>query len=79
MKYKIDYHTGAGNFYSNDFEKAKKLADEGLCYTQENVSISDNEKVLAERHWIGCLDGLGECFDAIRFGDLGYYADWVIY
>ena len=46
MKYYVDYGTGAGNFVSDkSLDETKKEAEQGIRYTQKDVSIyevSDN-------------------------------------
>ena len=40
MKYYVDYGTGAGNFISaKNLAETKKEAEEGIRYTQKDVSI----------------------------------------
>ena len=72
----IEYHTGAGNreFYG-ELEFALKAADDGICYTQQPVTVS-NSNVTYQRDWWGiAYDGESES-SPICFGDFGYYSDW---
>lgn len=76
--YYVNYHTGAGNeTIDGTLEEAMKLADEGACYTQQNITIEDESgTVVALREWWGCMDGIEEMQDPIKFGSFGFYGDW---
>ena len=78
MGYYINYGTGAGNeFVDGTLEEAKKAAEEGLAYTQEDVKIQteDGEDV-AVLKWYGVQPEEDDIVTA-RFGDEGFYGDWV--
>ncbi len=78
MGYYINYGTGAGNeFVDGTLEEAKKAAEEGLAYTQEDVKIQteDGEDV-AVLKWYGVQPEEDDIVTA-RFGDEGFYGEWV--
>jgi len=80
MEYTINYNTGAGNITieTSDIESLKALADEGSSYTQQIITIEDNDGIeTARREWYSYLSGADECDDPIRFGTFGYYGDWI--
>jgi len=79
--YKVNYHTGAGNFdFDGTLEDAMTKANEGACYTQEDISINDaSGKEVARRGWCGTTEFLEEQNNPIRFGAFGYYADWIMW
>ena len=72
MKYYVDYGTGAGNFVSNkSLEETKKEAENGMRYTQNDVTIyavSDSFS-LDSLEW-----ALGPKVVAISFFVMGCYA-----
>ena len=79
MKYRVNYHTGAGNITidTDDLDEVERQADEGAEYTQQPITIEDTTgKVIARRPWYGALDGLEDCSNPIQIGDYGYYDDW---
>ncbi len=80
-RYHICYHTGAGDDYADTLDEAMKIADEGAAYTQQDISIEDeNGEEVARRRWCGVeYDEDNEdtyCEDPICFGSYGYYFDW---
>lgn len=78
MTYYVRFHTGAGDEEAATLEEAKKLADEGAAYTQQSISIEDEDgAVVLTRPWIGvAYDADSGSEDPIDFGQFGYYADW---
>ena len=84
--YKINYHTGAGNqtIENKPLEEVMEIADKGAAYTQQNISITDeNDNEVACRRWYGYdiqndIDNDIEHENPISFGTFGFYADWVI-
>lgn len=79
MEYTINYHTGAGNetIESDDLEAVKAQADEGAAYTQQPITIEDeNGKEVARRTWYGTEISEGDAEDPIEFGSSGFYGDW---
>lgn len=82
MEYYIDYGTGAGNkTVSATLEEAKRIADEGAAYTQENIRIkNENGDTVCTRYWCGVTfrpeDFGEENPDIIEFGTFGYYNEW---
>lgn len=80
MKYFINYHTGAGNEWVEcNLDKAKRIADDGSCYTQQSISIEDEEgNEVSRREWWGIsFDTAYEMGDVIIFGEFGYYGEWI--
>lgn len=76
-KYYINYGTGAGNEYiKGTLEEAKKVAEDGLAYTQTDVKIQteDGEDVAA-LNWYGVQPEEDDVVTA-RFGDRGFYGEW---
>ena len=61
-----------------ELESIMNEADEWSAYNQSNIEIVDNGIIVAYRSWCGCTDGLDDQENPIGFGELGYYADWVI-
>lgn len=77
-KYYINYNTGAGNFeFEGTLEEAMKAAEEGLCYTQQNVSIELDGEQVAYLPWWGAQPEEDEVVTC-QFGSFGYYGEWVI-
>lgn len=81
--YYINYHTGAGDETSDTLEQAMEIADDGACYTQQNITIEDdNGNVIAERTWYGVQasqEDLEDEEDIIDFGSFGHYGPWVVF
>jgi len=77
--YKINYHTGAGDTeFTGDILLAMATADSGAVYTQQPITIEDEDgNEVARRQWYGVLTGIEDCQNPIQFGDFGYYADWI--
>ena len=79
----INYHTGAGDETADTMEQAMEIADDGACYTQQDITIEhDNGTVIAERKWYGVQssqEDLEDGEDIIEFGSFGYYGHWVIF
>lgn len=77
MKYYINYGTGAGNEYvEGTLEDAKKVAEDGLSYTQTDVKVQteDGEDV-AILKWYGVQPEKDDVVTA-QFGDYGFYGEW---
>ena len=84
--YYVDFGTGAGNFYEETLEKAMENADEGACYTQQDINIFevDDQDNISEtpimcRKWWGYQYQPEEEPDEnpICFGNFGFYGDWI--
>lgn len=80
-KYFINYHTGAGNQTVNvyDLDEAKEMAQEGIRYTQENVTIEDeSENVIAITRWYGIRPESWEHEEGLVLEEIGggYYSMW---
>lgn len=73
----INYGTGAGNEYvEGTLEDAKKTAEEGLSYTQEDVKIqTEDGEVVAVLKWYGVKPEEDDIVTA-QFGEYGFYGDW---
>ena len=77
MRYYINYGTGAGDEYvDGTIEDAKKVAEDGLAYTQTDVKIQteDGEDV-AVLNWYGVKPEENDAVTA-QFGDYGFYGEW---
>lgn len=77
MKYYVNYGTGAGNEYvEGTLDDAKKVAEDGLAYTQTDVKIQteDGEDV-AVLPWYGVVPEEDDVITA-SFGDFGFYEEW---
>jgi hypothetical protein len=76
--YVINYHTGAGNKEVNgDLQAAMAEADAGATYTQQPITIEDEDGTeIARRPWYGVTTGIEDCENPIQFGTFGFYADW---
>ena len=81
MKYYINYHTGAGNEWveADSIYDVQAIADDGAAYTQEDITIEDeDDNVLARRRWCGAAYDPEEAWEEnpICFGEYGYFGDW---
>lgn len=82
MKYTINYNTGAGNetYDTNEMMSLRALADEGAAYTQQPITIEDeNGSVICYRTWYDVkydADDDSAAEDPIEFGMFGHYGDW---
>ncbi len=76
--YYIDYHTGAELTAADTLDAAKSLADKSASYTQEDITIVDENGIAAAvRDWEPLpFDSDFEDADPIQFGDRGFYHDW---
>lgn len=76
--YKINYHTGAGDKeVDGSLRDAMRAADAGAAYTQQNISIEDeNGNEVAFRPWCGTTAEIEDQQNPIQFGSFGYYGDW---
>ena len=79
-RYTINYHTGAGDDTINGtLDDAMQAADEGAAYTQQPITICDEDgNAIAQRVWWGTKYDAEEAGEGnpICFGDYGYYGDW---
>ena len=75
-KYLVDFNTGSGNEYTDTLEQAKELAERGLAYTQESVTIYCDDEEVAKLPWWGVQP---EEDDVITesFGSYGFYGEWI--
>lgn len=89
--YQVNYHTGAGNLLLKNIslKEALDLADDTISFTQQDVTIVDNETgyIYAKREWVG-IPYRSDIFDKaveewyekelIIFAK-GFYKPWIIY
>nr|DAW81127.1 MAG TPA: hypothetical protein [Caudoviricetes sp.] len=76
MKYFIDYHTGVTEEIEGTLEDAFAAAEEGMAYTQENVTIeSENSTEKYISHWYGVVPEEDDMV-LMQFGDYGFYCAW---
>lgn len=77
MKFIINYHTGVVHeIEAEDLAEAKQIAVEGMTYTQQKVSIEQEDgEVLATSYWFGVAPDEDDAVLA-RFGDYGFYQLW---
>ncbi len=77
MKYFINYGTGTGDEYvEGTLDEAKKVAEDGLSYTQTDVSIqSEDGEDVAILKWYGVQPNEDDIVTA-QFGDYGFYSGW---
>ncbi|UOC04877.1 hypothetical protein BTT_61300 (plasmid) [Bacillus thuringiensis serovar morrisoni str. 4AA1] len=54
-KYIVNYHTGVTEEVEvNDLSEAKKVAEEGIAYTQEKITIETLDgEVITTSYWYG--------------------------
>ena len=79
MKYYINYNTVAGDEWADTLEAAKELADDGAAYTQQPITIEDEDgNEITRRPWWGVAYDEDEAPEEspICFGDFGYFGDW---
>lgn len=75
-KFTINYHTGViEEVEVEDLAEAKAIAEEGMAYTQENVTIEQDGEVITTSYWcpVPAEDEDEVLFD---FGDFGFYQPW---
>jgi len=77
MKYMVNYNTGAGNEDAYSLDEAKKLAELGICYTQQSIDIYDREgeEIVATLPWYGVEPGDDD--DPVAEIGGGFYGQWV--
>ena len=78
IDFHTDYDTDAELMTAGTLDDAKATADRFAAYTQEPITIVDeNGIVAAVRDWEPCpFESDFEDTDPIRFGVLGFYHDW---
>ena len=83
MMYIVNWHTGVEDDAFDTLGKAMRFADANACYTQQNITIEDDDgNLICERHWWGtAISNLDDddivLYDQIDFGAYGYYDDWM--
>ncbi len=87
-RYLFDYGAGAGNeeVTTDDLDKVLEIADGGASYTQQNIKVYEKdeegeEELIAIRYWDGrpAFDEIEMNENPLKFGDWGYYGDWVFF
>lgn len=75
-KYIINYHTGVTEEVEvNGLSEAKKVAEEGIAYTQENITIETLDgEVIATAYWYGVSPQEGD--DVLEVVGGGFYQMW---
>ena len=76
-KYYVNYNTGAGNFeFEGTLDDAMKKAEEGICYTQQDVDIKNEEgNIVACLPWWG-VEPEEDDYVTEQFGSFGFYGEW---
>ena len=77
--YIVNWHTGVEDDAFDTLGKAMRFADANACYTQQSITIEDEDGcIICERHWWGtAIDEDDEdLISPIDFGNYGYYDDW---
>lgn len=78
MKYYINYHTGAGNEeITGTLAEAMEVAEKGLAYTQQPVTIHCDGEEVARLPWWGTVPTDDDSVTA-AFGDFGFYGEWIV-
>lgn len=74
----INYHTGVTEKINGTLEEAQALAEEGIAYTGESISIyeEDTENLVVRLPWYGVPATDGDKVTA-DFGDFGFYGEWI--
>lgn len=75
-KFTINYHTGViEEVEVEDLQEAKRIAEEGMAYTQENVTIEQDGEVITTSYWFPVPASDDD--DVLKdFGDFGFYQVW---
>lgn len=77
-KFTIDYNTGITDEVEvTDLAEAKKIAEEGMAYTGQNVIIKDeNGEAVTESRWWPHAPNPDEDFVLVQIGNEGFYEVW---
>ena len=77
--YTINFNTGIGNQTAQTLEEAKLIADQDCQYTQADITIEKEDKVIARGRWwpVEFDEEVDDSQYPILYGTFGYYADWV--
>ncbi len=77
-KFYVDYGTGECNeLVDGSVDDAKRIAVEGVMFTQKDVTILDEGRnEVARLPWYGVIPSEDDIVIA-RFGSLGFYGDWL--
>lgn len=76
--YRVNYGYGTEKARIETLKKAMKKADTFVARTGKNISIEKEGSVVAFRQWRRGTEGFIRQKNPIRFGNRGYYADWVV-
>lgn len=81
MKYMINWNWMMEcEEFEGSLDDAKKYADNGICYNQQDCTITSADgEHLSIRRWNGVKydEESDYCDNPILFDDFGYYSDWV--
>ncbi|PFV02936.1 hypothetical protein COK98_25745 [Bacillus cereus] len=75
-KYIVNYHTGVTEEVEvNGLSEAKKVAEEGIAYTQENITIETLDgEIITTAYWYGVSPQ--EDDDVLETVGGGFYQIW---
>jgi hypothetical protein len=75
----VNFNTGAGNYKSDkDINDLKLQVNDELAYTQESVTIEDEDgNIMARLPWYGCAP-TDEDIVTAQFGSFGFYGEWIL-
>lgn len=77
-QYWVRYHTGAGDESADSLDEAMDLAVAGVAYTQQDITIEDEDgKLLARLPWCGVAATEDDEVVA-DYGKFGFYGEWWI-
>lgn len=76
-KYYVDFGTGVGGKNADTLDEAMEIAVEGTTYTQLDVTIYKDGAEVARLPWWGVRPE-EEDEVTVRFGDFGFYGEWII-
>ncbi|MEI5888241.1 hypothetical protein WBS53_27700 [Bacillus albus] len=75
-KYIVNYHTGVTEKVEvSDLSEAKKVAEEGIAYTQESITIETlDAEVITTAYWYGVSQKEGD--EVLEVVGGGFYQTW---
>ena len=65
-------------YWTDSLEDVMEEADEGICYTQEDIIIYENGEEVARRKWYGVEPNEEEKEEEIVEIGGGFYAEWYV-
>lgn len=76
--YIVNFNTGAGNLEATTLEEAKQLALDGMAYTQQNITIEKDGKVVTTARWYGVAPTDEDYESGIVLEEIGggFYTLW---